>query len=146
MKFQITTVAGAALTAFYWWSADAGASCQGCPAGYECFMPDGDYHRGYCVRVMTAKEMLRVGQNCLCENDGSLRHQVKLYPCPCVLSSEGLWHFEWEQLGERLQSLEPHELSELPKQHGYQMRVVTDWSMDDFADCTKQTKKLQLCD
>ena len=146
MKLQIAIVAAAMLAALCWWPTGASAGCTVCPPGFACVYPESNYHRGYCARVVPANEKLGAGQTCLCDNDGSLRDEVKFYPCACILPSEEPWIWDWERLDEHLLSVEPHELSELLKKQGDHMKVIIDWDTDGFADWTKHTKSPQLCD
>ena len=100
MKLQIMTTAVAVLTALCLWAADADASCQGCPPGWECYIPEEGWNFGSCVPAVTPDPIPGLEQTCYCENDGRLRAEVKLYQCPCFKRPEGIWW--WEQLSEEM--------------------------------------------
>ena len=97
---KIATIAAAVLAAVVWWTADAEASCQGCPPGWECYIPEEGWNFGACVPAVTPDPIPGLEQTCYCENDGRLRAEVKLYRCPCFKWPEGFWL--WERLGKEI--------------------------------------------
>ena len=149
MKLQTTTIAAAMLAmlaALCWWPEDASAGCVACPPGLTCVYPEGDYHRGFCARVVPAKEKMGAGQTCLCENDGSLRDEVKLYPCPCILPLEEWWNWDWELLGEHPQSLEPDAVFELLNKQGDHMKIDSGRGFAEFESSVEDVRKLRQSD
>ena len=99
MKIKIATIAAAVLAAVVWWTADAEASCQGCPPGWECYIPEEGWNFGSCVPAVTPHPT-PVMETCYCENDGSLRPEVKLFPCRCFEWPEDFWL--WERLDKEM--------------------------------------------
>ena len=103
MMIKIATIAAAVLAAVVWWTADAEASCQGCPPGWECYIPEEGWNFGSCVPAVTPNPIPtpdpRPGleQTCYCENDGRFRDEVKLYPCSCFKWPDDIWR--WKGLG-----------------------------------------------
>lgn len=112
MTFKISSIAAAILAVTICWSARAQASCQQCPEGYECHIPeDLGPNFGSCRAVVTPEQAFG-DQTCLCENTGIFRNEVKYYPCPCILPSNDAWDWNWKWLHDRIRSPDPEVWSE----------------------------------
>lgn len=102
MRTLLSMLAAAACGVLIAWSGPATASCQGCPPGYECYIPkDLGWHFGYCVEKSDSKdEVIEVDEPaCMCRNDGRYKDEVYLYPCSCGPTNWLFWAPTWHDKG-----------------------------------------------